>query len=208
MHRYKAFTLLEVVAALLILGTCIVAVLALQGGSLETTRRIKELWRAHAAAEAAMDSFLTQPVFEADNDGTIDSQTTVTLDGFPADEFDITRILREHQPLIDQDTLEVDPDAKEAALTNFLGTAQSASSATTSASSSRSASGRTAAAATSATAAASTTDENLFDPGIFIAVRIEVRRHGSQTPLVVLETWLPKPDSLTPKLSTAQSAIR
>ncbi len=179
----KAFTLLEVVAAMVIVATAVVATLAIQAGSVDTARRTAELSRATAAAEAALDAFLASPVFMAEPDGTFSSDDTVSVDGYTTEEFEIHRIIAEHTPLQEQNQIELDPDGRQAALVALglatSGTAPGGGFKSTMATKS------------------DTSANNDFDPGTFVAVRIEVHRMMGGTaqpkPLVVVEAWLPKP---------------
>jgi len=105
----KGFTLLEVLAALLILGVAIFALLQLQGQAISDTTKLKRLARAHAAAESAVDQFFTMPEFVPAGD-VFDEDRTITVAGYPEDEFEIHRILSEWIPAEDQDTFYVNPD--------------------------------------------------------------------------------------------------
>lgn len=183
----KAFTLLEVVAAMVILATAVVATLAIQAGSVDTARKTAVVSRATAAAEAALDAFLANPTFGAQGDGTIcnaDGETDdiVTVDGYTTDEFEIHQIIAEHVPLQEQNQIELDPAGRLSAL-QALGLAPS---------------GTQAGQGFKPTMAQSDTSANNdFDPGTFVAVRIEVHQmiggSAEHKPLTVMEMWLPKP---------------
>jgi prepilin-type N-terminal cleavage/methylation domain-containing protein len=185
----KAFTLLEVMAALVILATAVVVALAIQASSVATARKTAELSRATAAAEAALDAFLANPTFTVQPDGTFSSDDVVAVDGYTADEFEIHQIIGEHVPIQEQNQIELDPAGRLAAL-EALGLVASGTQAT--GNSSNPAGFRSTMATQSDTSAS-----NDFDPGTFVAVRIEVHAMLNGTaqakPLVTLEAWLPKP---------------
>jgi len=181
----KAFTLLEVVAAMVILATAVVATLAIQAGSVDTVRKTAELSRATAAAEAALDAFMANPVFTPLPDGTFSADDLVAVAGYATDEFEIHRIITEHIPLQEQSQIELDPAGRLVAL-EALGLVVSGTQA---GGNSNNPAGFKSTMATQSDTSAS----NDFDPGTFVAVRIEVRRPPQARPLVVLEAWLPKP---------------
>ena len=178
----RGFTLLEVLAALLILATAIFAALQIQGQAVGAASQLKKLALAHAAAESALDEFLAAPEFSP-SDTTFLSEETVELPGYEQSGLIIRRIITEHTPLEEQESLdvlqEVEPATGGSAATSTSKTSASTQTGTT----------------TQQTDAATTEEEVLpFDPGTFVAIRIEVSdaRQPDQ-PIVALETWLPKP---------------
>jgi prepilin-type N-terminal cleavage/methylation domain-containing protein len=205
--RSKAFTLLEVVAAMVILATAVVATLAIQAGAVDTVRKTAQLSRATAAAEAELDAFMANPTFAALGDGTIcnpdgEADDTVTVDGYSTDEFEIHRLILEHTPLQEQNQIELDPAGRETAL-EALGLALSGTQA----------GGANGGFKPGLATQSDTSASNDFDPGTFVAVRIEVfavvngSAHGK--PLVTMESWLPKPVlSSTGTTTGATSATR
>ena len=160
--RKRSFTLLEVMAAVAIMGIALVSLLSSQGAALSNTQRIIKRVQALAAAEAAMDEFLAMPNFEAAADQVFEGQQEIALPGYSDDpeeaRFRIIRILTEHIPFEEQETMEVFEDEEEEE--DLL---------------------------------AEDEEEEEFDPGEFIAVRIEVRDVKTDNLLASLATWIPKP---------------
>ena len=180
----RGLTLLEVTAALLILSISIFFMLHAEGLAVRNAGRIKRLARAHAAAESVMDEFLASPDF-VPFDLHFDRQEDVVLPGYEDTSLRVTRIITERDPFMEQETMEVVTDSEEDQLYSYLLPADEEE------------------------------EEEEFDPGIFVAVRVEARDpEVSEDPLVVLETWLPKPpvdeDEDTtrekPEATTMQSA--
>ncbi|NIA22050.1 MAG: hypothetical protein GWP05_08850 [Anaerolineaceae bacterium] len=164
-HKHS-FTLLEVMAAAAIMGIALVVLLGSQGAAINNTKRIIKQVRALAAAEAAMDEFLALPYFEADADLAVEGRQEVALPGYSDDSgnapFKIIRILTEHVPFEEQETMDVFSDEEEEEELPAEETEEKK-------------------------------EEEEFDPGEFIAVRIEVRDAGTDKLLASLATWIPKP---------------
>lgn len=160
----RSFSLLEVMAAVAIMGFAVITLLSCQGSALKNIAKITLRVRALAAAEAAMDEFLVMPYFEADAEHTFGNQQEVALPGYSDDPesspFRIVRILAEHIPFEEQETMDLYPDEEEEE--GLL-------------------------------AEEAEEEEEEFDPGEFISVRIEVRAAKGDKPLVSLVTWIPKP---------------
>lgn len=163
-HRHS-FTLLEVMAAVAIMGIALLVLLSSQGAAINNTQRIIKQVRALAAAEAALDEFLAMPYFEAAADQVIEGRQEVALPGYSDNSgsapFKIIRILTEHVPFEEQETMDVFSDEEEEDELPDEETEEE--------------------------------EEEEFDPGEFIAVRIEVRDAGTDKLLASLATWIPKP---------------
>jgi len=159
-RRRQAFTLLEVMAALLILAIAIFAHLEAQTSHLERTRRMREDAQAMALADSAMDEFLVSPDF-FESGGSLDDRQSVTIDGISSAGYDIVRLTKEHKPLEEQSTIYVHPDEDPYYELSEEEKKQR--------------------------------EENPFDPGKFVAVRIEVRRSSNGELLASLEQWFPVP---------------
>lgn len=187
----RAFTLLEVLAALLILATAIFASLMIQGEAVRNANRLKRRALALAAAESAMDAFLAAPEL-APSETTFESDDPVEMPGLEEQKLVVRRILKEYTPFVQQETLYVDPDMNdprrqptaEPAVVTPEGIVKTVNL---------------------TTPEGEVEEIELFDPGVFVAVRIEVAEQGNvDAPLVVLETWLPKPP--LPEEATGTSA--
>ena len=108
-----------------------------------------------------MDQFLSAPFFQPAGETFQDSET-LDMPGYSDTDLEIKRILSEHVPFEEQESIDIEERVIEDTLS-------------------------------------SDTEEDAletepFDPGTFVAVRIEVWEQSDyDRPLVVLETWLPKP---------------
>ena len=164
-HRHS-FTLLEVMAAVAIMGIALMGLLGSQSAAINNTKRIIKQVQALAAAEAAMDEFLAMPYFEAATDHVVEGEQEVARPGYGDDSasapFKIIRILTEHIPFEEQETMDLFEDEEEEE--ELL-----------------------------AEEAEEEEEEEEFDPGEFIAVRIEVRDAKNDRLLASLATWIPKP---------------
>jgi prepilin-type N-terminal cleavage/methylation domain-containing protein len=109
--RHTGFTLLEVMAAMLIMAGAVLALVQRQSQSMAYTKRIMTQTQAIAAAETAMDEFLVHPDFEAAGD-VIDSEVELDVPGVTDRGYRIVRTIAEVIPLEDQETIYVDPDAE------------------------------------------------------------------------------------------------
>lgn len=159
--RRRAFTLLEVMAALLIMATAIFALLQIQSQNVARTILMGEQARALSLAETAMDQFLASPELNLAGDVFADD-TPVNLKDFDTEGLRVQRIITEHVPLDEQESIYVNPDEEP----YYPLTEEEAKE----------------------------KEENPFDPGKFVAVRIEVwRSTGEPRLLATLETWLPRP---------------
>ncbi len=173
------FTLLEVMAAVVIIGFAVIALLQVQGSIMMRTMNVRDRARALVAAENALDAFLVQPDFgDLSRSDYIDQRADIQLNGF--DDFLVTRILQDRLPLEDQETVELHPELAEEILDRRL---EAISKPVEGA----------APGDTRGNAAATSSGEEAFDPGEFVAVRVEVRRESDDKLLATLETWLPKP---------------
>jgi len=106
---HRGFTLLEVLATLLLLGVAIFALLQLQGQAISDTTKLKRLARAQAAAESAMDEFFVLP--DLVPVGTVfDDDQIIDAEGYEEDGFRVRRIISERLPAEDQETFYVNPD--------------------------------------------------------------------------------------------------
>lgn len=105
-RRPEGFTLLEVLAALLILATVIFASLEVQSQAISSATRIRQLAQAEAAAETAMDEFLATPYF-VPVDLYFESDEVIEVPGYTDMGFEIRRIITERIPLDEQEALDV-----------------------------------------------------------------------------------------------------
>ncbi|MBN2584552.1 MAG: prepilin-type N-terminal cleavage/methylation domain-containing protein [Planctomycetes bacterium] len=158
------FTLLEVMAAAAIMGFALVVLLSSQASAVMNANRVIRQVQALAIAEAAMDEFLAQPIFEPDGARQIPEQEVqVDMPGYTGDPqqapFRVYRIAAQHDPYMDQEELDVYTDEEEEDLLDEE----------------------------------DEEEEEEFDPGIYVSVRIEVRDPSSDKVLASLVTWLPKP---------------
>lgn len=160
----QAFTLLEVMAAAAIMGFALVVLLSSQAAAVTNTQRLVRQVQALAIAEAAMDEFLAQPVFDTDSARQIpEEETEIAVPGFLGDQrtapFRVYRIMGQRDPFLDQPQLDVyvDEDVYADPLTE------------------------------------EEEEEEEFDPGLFVSVRIEVREPNGEKVLAALVTWIPKP---------------
>lgn len=186
-HCRRGFTLLEVMAAVLIIGFALVALIQVQGGVMRRTLSVQDRARALMAAETALDSFLAQPDFgDLSRPTPIDALVEVTLEEY--DDFIITLALKDRFPLDNQETVEAFPELADEILTRRqeeIGQAVGTQSG-------NSDEGGSGGSGVRGQAAASSGDE-AFDPGAFIAVRVEVRKRSTDRLLSTLEMWLPRP---------------
>jgi len=106
---HKGFTLMEVLATLLLLGVAVFALLQLQGQAISDTTKLKRLARAQAAAESTMDEFLAFPELVPAGTAFNDDQL-IDLEGYEEDGFRVRRIISERIPAEDQVTFYVNPD--------------------------------------------------------------------------------------------------
>lgn len=106
--RERGMTLLEVLAAMLIMAIAIFALMDLQAMALRNTVDTKLLARAHAAAETAMDTFLAVPRFEPFGE-VFDSAESVEVPPYTDQDFEVKRILSEYVPLEDQESIDIFP---------------------------------------------------------------------------------------------------
>lgn len=109
--RHTGFTLLEVMAAMMIMAGAVLALVQRQSQSMANTKMIMTQTQAIAAAETAMDEFLVHPEFEASGD-VIDSEVELDVPGITDRGYRIVRTIAEVIPLEDQETIYVDPDAE------------------------------------------------------------------------------------------------
>ena len=162
----RSFTLLEVMAAATIMAFAVVALLSCQGSAMKNTAKIALRVQALAAAEAALDEFLVMPNFEADADQMFEGRQEVALPGYSDDpESSPFKIFRILTEHIPFEEQEaMDVIEDEEEEEELL-----------------------------AEETEEEEEEEQFDPGVFIAVRIEVRGATSNKLLASLATWIPKP---------------
>lgn len=109
--RHTGFTLLEVLAAMMIMAGAVLALVQRQSQSMAYTKTIMTQTQAIAAAETAMDEFLVHPDIEASGD-VIESETELNVPGTTDRGYRIVRTLSEVIPLEEQETIYADPDAE------------------------------------------------------------------------------------------------
>jgi len=163
--RKRSFTLLEVMAAAAIMGFALVGLLSSQGAALSNTQWIIKRVQALAAAEAAMDEFLAMPNFEATADHVFEGQQEIALPGYSDDpEKARFRIIQILTEHIPFEEQEtMEVFEYEEDQEDLLAEEEEEE------------------------------EEEEFDPGVFIAVRIEVRDVKTDKLLASLATWIPKP---------------
>jgi hypothetical protein len=152
-------------AAAAIIGFALVVLLGSQAAAVRNTQQIIRQAQALAVAEAAMDDFLAQPVFEADGNRQFPEQEVeIGIPGYSGDPrnapFRVFRITAQRDPYMDQQRLDVYSEEEED---------------------------------DSLLTATEEEEEEEFDPGLFVSVRIEVRDPAGDKVLAALVTWLPKP---------------
>ena len=216
------FTLIEVMAALLILGLTIFALVGVQTQAVHDTATMKKKAFALAAAETALDDWLASPLLTPNGD-VFDSDETLTLPGFTDAGLTVHRLLKDHTPLNEQDSIYENPGDDPSLSTqdsglgtsgaSYISTPRNATSASTTNTNSTNKTGlnktgSTGAGSTSANSTTNTsTDAQPFDPGTFISVRIEVYdNQHPETPLAALEAWVPRPVPIDASSPTATGA--
>lgn len=194
-RRRRAFTLLEIMSAVLIIGFAVVALLQVQASVMRRTMSVRDRARALMAAETALDAFLVQPDFgDLSRSDYIDEQAEVTLQGY--DDFLITRFIQDRSPLDRQETVEVNPTLADDILNRRLEAINQvldAAGAQPGGSGGTGGTGRGGQSTVRGQAAPTSSGDAAFDPGAFVAVRVEVRQRDNDRLLTTLEMWLPRP---------------